>query len=487
MFSKVNKTFLFILLLAVFLRFWKLAEFFTFNFDEEYQALLAWEQVKNFHPIWIGVSASNLNYYLGPGFTYLNAFLFFLSKDPLILAFFASSLGIVTTISIYFVAKKLFSPTVATYATAFYTGSLFLNLSDRRFWNPTPIPLFSISMLFFLYQALKNPWWLLVITFLMGLALHIHLSLLAFWLAILYVIWNIRNKITVKIGAASVLGFLLATFPLLIFDLNHNFDNFLMPVRYIQKMFLINQGESNVLGASLQFVNTLSRVWYLRPFSNIQDEFQLGIHGSISQTNWIIAIFSLFLLVWFFLQSLRKQKYNILTLVCITMFLVYIFYPGGVVAYFLLGFLALFSIIIGITFSRMPKMIGITIMVVLFALNTFSLLTLQQEQFGLQVRKKLIKEVMNVVGRRSFYLETRTLDKRKYHSAGGWRYLFKVYGRTPSQSHADEFFGWIYPDEIAKTKPNLRVIISEYPAKVREKPIAEFNQGVYYGYITINN
>ncbi|KKQ38833.1 MAG: hypothetical protein US54_C0002G0021 [Candidatus Roizmanbacteria bacterium GW2011_GWA2_37_7] len=65
-----------IFFLILFVRLWKVPELFNFTFSEEMQAFLAWEQVKNFHPIWIGVSAANINYYLGPGFTYLNAMLF---------------------------------------------------------------------------------------------------------------------------------------------------------------------------------------------------------------------------------------------------------------------------------------------------------------------------------------------------------------------------------------------------------------------------
>jgi len=104
----------------------------------------------------------------------------------------------------------------------------------------------------------------------------------------------------------------------------------------------------------------------------------------------------------------------------------------------------------------------------------------------MQIICKNIGKIMPLVGNKSYYLETRTRDKRKYHSAGGWRYLFKVYGKTPTQSHADDYFGWIYQDEISKEKPEMRVIISEYPTQINQKPIAEFNEGVYYGYIIEN-
>jgi len=84
-------------------------------------------------------------------------------------------------------------------------------------------------------------------------------------------------------------------------------------------------------------------------------------------------------------------------------------------------------------------------------------------------------------------LTTLSPDKRQYHSSGGWRYLFKAYGKTPDASYADKYFGWIYSDEIKSNQPKLNVIISEYkPDKLPGKPIVSFQSGVYYGYVIKN-
>ena len=488
---KINKKslhyiiFIGIILLAIFSRFWKLYNFFTFNFDEEYQALLAWEQVKHLHKIWIGVSASNVNYYLGPGFTYLNALLFYINKDPVILGIFGSMFGIVTLISLYYVVSRLFSKNAALFSVAFYTGSLFLNFFDRRFWNDTPIVFISLWLFYGLMKVAKNTAWLIWIMFLMGVVLHVHLSLLAFWPVILITVFVNIRKIKLKTWLLSLVVFLFITFPLLVFDFVHNFDNMLMPVRYLQKFFSSTHEGSFTVGWN-QLLNTLSRLWYIRPCSNVQDEIQSGVHGQITGTVLPISLFSLVIIVWLIIKSVKKKSYQILSLSMISFLIVYLFYPGAVVAYFLLGFMALFVISVGLFFSKIPKYISIPIMTMFILVNLYSLLTLQQEQFGLLTRKHLIQKIMPVVGNKSFYLETRTTDGRKYHSAGGWRYLFKAYGRTPAQSHADDFFGWIYQNEISKEKPEIRVIISEYPTRLKEKPIAQFNEGVYYGYILEN-
>lgn len=493
--NKYSIIFICILIIFVFSRFYKLYEFFTFNFDEEYQALLAWEQVKNFHPIWIGVSASNVNYYLGPGITYLNAFLFYITKDPVILGVFGSIFGLVTAFSIYFVSSHLFSIKAALFAFSFYTGSLFFNIFDRRFWNPTPIIFLSVWLIFSLYKVQKNTLWLIVIFLLMGISLHVHLSLLAFWPIIIFVIITNIKKISHITYLFSFFSFLCVTFPLLIFDLNHNFDNLTMPLRYIRLIFsFAPDGSGNFWYGLNQLLNTFSRIWYMHPFTDIQNEIQLGVHGTITQTVFPISIFSLIIIVWFLFKSIPITKsfrftnnnYLILGLSLFCFIIVYLFYPGGVVAYFLLGGLGLFTIISGIFFSKIPKFVAIPIMMLFLFINLYSLFTLQQEQFGLLTRKKLIQKIMPVVGNKSFYLETRSTDGRKYHSMGGWRYLFKAYGKTPNQSHADDFFGWIYPDEISKDKPKLRVIVSEYPTKVKEPILFQVKNGVYEGYVVKN-
>jgi len=51
---------------------------------------------------------------------------------------------------------------------------------------------------------------------------------------------------------------------------------------------------------------------------------------------------------------------------------------------------------------------------------------------------------MTIIGDKPYALENYGKDPRKYHSYGGWRYLFRVYGKKPARAFADEFFGWIY-------------------------------------------
>ncbi len=178
-FVQHNKLFILLIVIISILRLWRVPDYFSFNFDEEYQASLAWEQVKDFHPIWIGVSASNVGYYLGPGFTYLNALLFRISSgDPVSLAWFSALFGLVTTGSVYYITRNLFNNKAATIAIIVYGGSAMINFFDRRFWNPTPIPFITIWPIYSLIKGRKNSQWYILSVLLAGLSLHIHLSLI---------------------------------------------------------------------------------------------------------------------------------------------------------------------------------------------------------------------------------------------------------------------------------------------------------------------
>ena len=484
---KSNWFLLIIILISAFFRFYKIGKWFTFNFDEEYQVLLAWEQVKNFHPIWIGVSAFNVGFYLGPGVTYLCAILLQISKDPLILAYFASLLGVITTLNIYYVTSKLHFQKAGIYATLIYSASTFAAYFDRRFWSATPIVFISIWFYFSLVKAQKNIRWLVLTAILMALSLHVHLSLLSFWPIALFIVWTIHKNIKLKNWLLIIGSYLLFISPLIVFDYFHNFDNLKMPLRFVQKFLSSNQGGGNVFGNLPAFYKVLSNFWFLRFNTNIEEDFGLGIHGNSSPAYLMLILFSLVIIFWLVYQAVVQKKYRILLMSMLLFIFAFLTYSAGTVQYFLLGFLVLFAINAGLFFSAIPQKLSYVIIGGYIIANCLVLLTTTQTQYGLMIRKQLIKKIYPYIKNESFYLTTLSPDKRQYHSSGGWRYLFKAYGKTPDASYADKYFGWIYSDEIKSNQPKLNVIISEYkPDKLPGKPIVSFQSGVYYGYVIKN-
>lgn len=471
----------------VFLRFYRVVDFFSFNFDEEYQAHLAFEQVKNFHPIWIGVSASNLGFYLGPGFTYLNAFLFKLTNgDPISLALFAPFWGVITAFSLYFVSKEIFGKRPALWATIFYLGSTLLNFFDRRFWNPLPIPFITIWLFYSLIKAEKDSRYFILTSFLLAVSAHVHLSLFVFWpVAIFFILKNIK-KISLKTWAMIIGIYLLVVSPLIVFDFNHNFDNLLMPLRFIQNR---NIESRNVTIQSVNshwavWLQSLARLWFIKPVTDIQNEQCLGQNCLITPGNKYLIYFSLIIILYFLYRSIKDVRKRYLLLMVIFSIIFFIFYPGYSAEYYLLDFFILFSVIVGLFLADIPQIMVIIGMLIFIIANSLTVFKSPQYLYGLTVRRKLIKRVMVVLDDKPYSLETYGKDPRKYHPYGGWRYLFRIYGKKPTQSFADEFFGWIYQNEITSEKPQMKVVISEgIPYKSKEEPLAIIKQGNYYGYV----
>src|SRR3990167_2943810 len=169
---------LLICLLALFLRTYNLDQIYVFGADEEYQTNIAMSLVKDFHPIWIGVSAANTGFYLGPFWSYFTYIWLFLSKgDLLITAYIAAFLGVLTTAVIFYIGYKTFSLRVGLIASVLYACLPLIVFFDQKYWNPSPIPLLSLIMFYSLSQIRKNQKFCLLFTLAFGLVFHSHLSL----------------------------------------------------------------------------------------------------------------------------------------------------------------------------------------------------------------------------------------------------------------------------------------------------------------------
>ncbi len=433
---------LFIFAIAAFLRFWKVPQLFFFGIDEEYQTLLAWEQVKHFHKIWIGLSAANTGYYIGPGLVYLHALLLKLSGgDPLIFGYFASLVGFATLIILYFVVRKLFDQRTALIATILSGFSPFVVYYDRRFWNSTFVPITAILLFYSLVRAKKNPRWYILTAFLIAASFHIHASLFIFIPITLisiavYLIKTKPKKIDwLTIGISTMIYFVI-TSPLLVYDLVHNFDNLKTPFRILSQ---IGKGSGHF--SILQHL-TIFPAW-------------MTIAGGI-------------ILIWFFLSEEGKKHAVLKTVIGFYLFL-FLFYPGPMLDYYYLGFFPFFAIMTGMLLKKLNNKI-LSIMAISYITVSCFIVLHWPENGGLAAKKIFIQKTSRQIGNNSFYLAT----NQNYLYFGGWRYLFKIYGKTPAQSQADQLFGWIYPEEIAKVKPKLTVTVSE-------------NNGHYQSVITKND
>ena len=448
-----------VIVVAIFLRFFRVESLFIFSMDEEYQANLAWWLVKDLKPLWIGVSASDTGFYLGPGFTYLNYFLFLISKgDPVILGYFSVLMSGATLVSLWWIVKKWFGLKAALLATVIYGFSQSVIVSDLRFWNPSLIPFLSLWFLYSLYEIKNNVRMIILTSFLLSVSLHVHLSLLTYLPIFLVVIFQNYKKLKIGTVFLSIFAFIPGIIPLVIYDINHNFDNLLTPIRLIKKV-----GQSGSIASFMPKMATF--------FSSIHD--LLFPNYSLISTSAVIILLSIIIL-----RIKRAQQNNDKFLISVaTIYLMAtLVFPGSIQEYYYLGLTPVIAIIIAITLKSTPITLVLPLVLMFLMVNISSFLTRPVDR-GLMVRKKMVQEISLVVDH-PFEL----ISYPSYRAESGWRYLFSAYGKLPAKSDADTHFGWIYQDEISSEDPQLQVYVSSSPIEFLSQG-THLVSGIYHAYI----
>lgn len=490
-----------IIILAAFLRFYRLPEIYVFTFDEEYQATYAWTLVKDPHPIWIGVSASFLDFYLGPYFTYFTAILLAISRgDPIITAYFAAFLGVITTAIFFFAGWKIFNLTTGVVASLLYGSLPLFVFFDQKYWNTMFTPLITLLLFITMVLVKKSLWWWVLYAALFGAVLETHLEstpllLIGIW-------YFIKGKLfkNIKLVLICLLTFSLLYWPLAVFDYYHNFSNLTSFTRFGQQL-----NESRIAFNPGHKFNTLfdamGRYWYLKPGDPNADEITPGCTSLSAKEEFKIidqyaertytpiglSLLSAVLFLYFLWISLRSKKsqYRLLGIFLTIAVSFFMIYPGASPEYHTLSLLILFTLVPGILISMMKSyripLFGLIMLVSVLGINT---VINTSDEFSLGPKRILINQVMNGVGEESFSIEGRGIC----HNYEGWRYLFKVYGRVPNQSYTDKNLGWLYPEEIDKTPPRYTIILSEdrIPLKEDLSSLPSIKAGGYRAYIKKN-
>lgn len=476
---KSQVIFICILILSAFLRLYKLPEIAIFTFDEEHQITMARTIVNDFHLIWIGVSASNLGFYMGPFWVYFTAFWLWLSKgDPLITNYIAAILGIITTFTIYLLSEKMFSKKAGLIASFLYASLPLFVFFDQKYLTPTPVPLLSLLLFFSLYKTFFSDKWWIFFAGLYGLVFHTSLSIFPYGLLAIFLFFKQRKNISRKNIFLSIITFIIVISPLLIFDYFHNWSNLTTPLRF--REFTANSQSADISSRLNYFSETLGRIWYLKPGLSSADEIPFAC-GTIfrdkfpeydfdsirTKPSYFLSLASILVLIIFLILpgTWKKREVRMLALSVISLAGAFLFFHGGPFEYYLLGLFPLFLIVFSYLICLLPRKVFFTFLFLIITIAVTGINTVLNvdKSYGLKVKKELIKEVISYVKESPFELENNGVC----HEYDGWRYLFTVYGRRPERSNTDQSLAWLYPAETTDIKTRYKVIMSE--AKILPK------------------
>ena len=474
--------------LAVIIRLVTLPYLLPFTSDEAYILYIVQTIIKNFHVIWIGVSALGFDFYMGPFLIYIiYPFMAIFKGDPIVWGVISSLLGVLTVYLLYWFGKKLFSENVGLIAAIFYATSSLIIFYDQKPY-PSGVPLLSLILVITLYMSkYSNKWWVLF-AIAYGIVFHIHLSLtLILFVAIYWIILQ-RKLIDKKTIFLSIAAFILTIFPLIVFDYFHKGSNITAPLRVLESI-RDNDDKLHIGERFNSLTLSMGRVAYLDSYKNNADEILhpciKDLFSTISKPNGILSVLIVGLFLYFFAKtdSWLDQKKRLLLISSLTFLLPFIFLSSiNSIEYYLLGFFPLLFLILAYIIESLSKPIKYLayILILIIAWHGIFTVLVSQGDFGINAKKSLIKKVINTIGESPYNLK----QEGGCHKYGGWRYLFSVYGRKPEQSSEDPIFSWLYPDEVSQKETKYSVVIYETRIPVDLKGYKfVFQEGGYTAYI----
>jgi 4-amino-4-deoxy-L-arabinose transferase-like glycosyltransferase len=233
-FFKKNWLIIVILVLASFLRLYRISDYMEFLGDQGRDVTIVRSFLQHFDLMFIGPQTSVGNMYLGPFFYYLIAPALLLANfNPVGPAVFIALLGIATVWLIFYVSSKWFSPKVGYIAAFLYAISPITIKYSNFIWNPNIMPFFALLFVYLFFEAIKQEKYKYFIyaalAFVMVINSHyLGLSLLPlvgiFWIIKLVQYLKTKSKkikpfITNTIFA--ILVFILSLIPQVLYDIKH--------------------------------------------------------------------------------------------------------------------------------------------------------------------------------------------------------------------------------------------------------------------------
>lgn len=400
--------------IGAFLRLYRLEASLQFLGDQGRDALILRNMLVNYDLPFIGPVTSVGSFFLGPLYYYFMApFLLLANFNPAGPAIATAFIGIITLPVLYWVAKQIYSRRVGLWSAALYALAFIPISETRSAWNPNPMPLAALGIIYGFYLAnYKNqPKGLLLAAASLGIALQLHYMIVFLAPFILWQLFLARRHVRELISAAAI--FLLLNLPLLLFEIKNNWIN----VRGLMEFLGKHQYGSldwwqvikNTIGRSEQAIGMV--LGFGRDFSVLR--------------TWVTRIFLLLLLA-FFKQVRFLGIYLLTTIVMLAV------YQENIYPHYL-GFLfPVVFILLAAILNRLPKFLLPAFMLLFLVYNLPRINTLLRQNGNLNSVKTttlFIKNDIDQFGYQNYNLVL--LDGTRDYPAHSFRYFLEVFGGRP--------------------------------------------------------
>lgn len=353
-----------ILVLAAFLRLYRIEDYMTFLGDEGRDALVVYNILHGRLTL-LGPTSSVGGFFLGPIYYYFIApFLWLFNYNPSGPATMVAIFGVATVWLVYKIGNEFFNRKAGLIACGLYAISPLVIAYSRSSWNPNLMPFFSLLTIYVLYKAVllrKNKLFLLG-GFLLGISIQLHYVILfLIAISVIYIfiaeIFDLRFSLIQKIKTLAIsyfsilLGYLIGWLPFLFFELRHGFPNIQSIITFIFNSSEVGSGKSfssSIEGLLLQLFGRL--ITKFPPPEQILannsiitfDYYFFSFKANASYLLYItilITIASLCFLLYRFLKALRDRedflKYSSLIIWLFVGIIIFSFYKKSIHDYYL--------------------------------------------------------------------------------------------------------------------------------------------------------
>lgn len=441
-----------ILILALFLRWWRLEDWFHFTMDEELIAWRAWGLFELNRPFLIG-GISPLQVHLPPYFYYFSALLLWpFQFIPIGWGWWAGIFSLGTIWLLYRYSRSIT-------ATLFYSVSLGAVVFDRHYWPLFFNPLFTLLVLWFLKK--KNN---------LGLILTLVVAVTAdpsnLTLGLFVLFYNWRALKYWWLGA----GLFLA--PLLVFDLRHHFQNF----AGITRLFANVAGNEPNWSSLMLLPQSLTRFWYTAQTNLIEvySYCQLYADERLRPDLWL-WLPALAILVAAMVRNRTWRWLLASYFIGLTIFGILGF---SVFDHYLTGLLPIWAIISAQAVKKLPQFLSLNVVAMFVLINLFQFSRLDNP-YGWQFKNDLVQWANGYLTGSDWELQSES----KCHRENGLRYLFELSGNPPQKSFMDDNFAWLYPQMPIGTDPDTILIVSDKLKMFKNEVITQKKFGDLIGYI----
>lgn len=214
-----------ILLLAAFLRLYRLNELLGFWYDQGRDALVIWDFIHKGKFFLIGPTTGIEGVFRGPWYYWLITPFYWLGKgNPLWPSVFLILTSVFAIFVLYKVGKDLGGEKAGLLSAFIASVSVYIIGVSRWLSNPTPMLLIGISLIWVVFKFLeKKVWALPLIGFLTGMALQFGSATEYFYIPALLIIlvWKRKLLPNFKIIFLSIVLFGISFIPQILFELRH--------------------------------------------------------------------------------------------------------------------------------------------------------------------------------------------------------------------------------------------------------------------------